>query len=119
MEKELVCISCPIGCRLTVTVISPDVVRVLGNKCNKGEIYGREEILRPKRTVTACVRIRSNLCAYLPVKTDRPLLKEHIHELLKALYGLEAQAPVRTGDVLITDYNGLGVNVVCAKTVRE
>lgn len=52
---ELTCIVCPKGCRLRVD--ENDGYKVLGNTCPRGEVYGREEALDPKRTVTSTVRI--------------------------------------------------------------
>ena len=39
---EMVCIACPLGCRLTVTAAAGDEVTVSGNRCPKGEVYARE-----------------------------------------------------------------------------
>ncbi|MBN1410842.1 MAG: DUF1667 domain-containing protein [Spirochaetales bacterium] len=116
-KNEIICISCPIGCRLQVTKLSEEAVKVEGNRCNRGEAYGREETLRPKRTVTACVRTNSRKIAYAPVKTDKPLLKEYINELLKILYTLDIEVPLRRGEILIHNFKGLDVDVVFTRTV--
>ena len=55
MKREMICISCPIGCHLTAEWENEETITISGNKCNRGEIYGREEILAPKRVVTATV----------------------------------------------------------------
>ena len=39
--RELICINCPLGCGLTVTLKDGDVVKVEGNTCPKGEAYGK------------------------------------------------------------------------------
>ena len=57
--REMVCIACPIGCRLSVERAEGDAVSVAGNRCPKGEVYAREELLAPRRTVTAVVRTGS------------------------------------------------------------
>jgi len=57
MERKLVCISCPLGCRLTVTWEDERDITVKGNRCAKGESYAQEEILAPKRVVTATVAV--------------------------------------------------------------
>jgi hypothetical protein len=54
--RELVCIACPVGCRLRVSQEQDGEIRVSGNQCEKGDTYGREELLAPKRVVTATVR---------------------------------------------------------------
>ena len=37
MIKELICISCPMGCHLKVDT---DKLEVAGNTCKRGEVYG-------------------------------------------------------------------------------
>lgn len=55
----MICIACPLGCRLTVASKGGDEVSVSGDRCPKGEVYAREELLAPRRTVTAVVRTGS------------------------------------------------------------
>ena len=128
MKKELVCISCPIGCRLTVTwdgervsENDPESVSVEGNRCGRGVIYGREEALAPKRVVTATVPLaqekESTGPRRLPVKTDAPIPRERISELLSELYAMEVTPPVKTGQVLIDNIDNTGINVVATKSV--
>ncbi len=119
MKREMICISCPIGCHLTAEWESEEDIKISGNKCNRGEIYGREEILAPKRVVTATVAVDSEMMARVPVKTDNALLKEHINPLLRELYALRLKAPVSCGDVLIDDVAGTGVKVVATRTIAS
>ena len=117
MERKLVCISCPLGCRLTVTWADETDITVTGNKCAKGESYAREEILAPKRVVTATVAVAADGPRRLPVKTSAPLLREHIPALLNQLYQIEAKPPLRCGDVLLQDIAGTGVDLVTTRSL--
>jgi CxxC motif-containing protein len=119
MKREMICISCPIGCHLTAEWENEETITISGNKCNRGEIYGREEILAPKRVVTATVAVDSTHMARVPVKTDTALLKEHIDPLLQKLYRLRLKAPVNCGDVLIDDVAGTGVQVVATRSIAH
>ena len=47
--KEFICIVCPKGCRLKVD----DEGNVTGNTCIRGEKYGKQEAIDPKRTITS------------------------------------------------------------------
>ena len=40
MTKELTCIECPKGCRITVELIDGEVKSVKGNDCPRGKKYG-------------------------------------------------------------------------------
>ncbi len=114
---ELVCIACPVGCRLTVTQWDVDRVEVKGNLCPKGEAYGREEVLSPKRVVTAVVRTDSESFPFAPVRTDAPLPRPLIPDLLAELCGREVRLPVALGTRLMENFKGTGVNVVCTRTL--
>jgi len=124
MERKMVCISCPLGCRLTVTWEEEKDIAVKGNKCAKGESYAQEEILAPKRVVTATVPVAAPLAAAgadrrLPVKTSLPLLKRYIPALLTQLYKMEVKPPIRRGEVLINNIEGTRVDLVAARSLEE
>ena len=121
MNQELVCITCPMGCRMTVEHLADGAIGVSGNRCPRGEKYANEELLSPKRTVTATCRIRSALGVLavqrVPVRTHEPFPKEGIPDLLKAIYGLELSLPVKRGDVVLKNAAGTGIDVVATRTV--
>ena len=56
MQKELTCIQCPNGCRLTATRNGDGSVTVTGNLCRRGEEFGTAELTCPRRSVTTTVR---------------------------------------------------------------
>ncbi|MBN1438887.1 MAG: DUF1667 domain-containing protein [Anaerolineales bacterium] len=116
-KKEFVCIACPIGCRLTVEITPDGNVKVSGNRCPKGEAYGREEVLSPKRVVTAVVRTDSPAFPCISVRTDQPLPRELIFDLIADLARRTVRLPAACGDVLIGNYRGSGVNVVLTRTL--
>ncbi len=45
MEKrELICIGCPLGCPVTVSMEEGRVLSVTGNTCKRGDDYARKEV---------------------------------------------------------------------------
>jgi CxxC motif-containing protein len=131
MRQELTCITCPMGCRLSIERPegSPDggaegEMTVTGNRCPRGAAYAREELLAPKRTVTATCRVLRaegpgpGGPRRLPCRTRAPFPKERVNELLEAIYALEVSLPVERGAVLIRDALGLGIDVVAARTLH-
>ena len=64
--KEFICIVCPKGCHLKVD----DEGNVTGHTCIRGEKYGKQEAVDPKRTLTSTVKINSKLVRRLPVITS-------------------------------------------------
>lgn len=51
------------------------------------------------------------------VKTKNDIPKEKIFDCVRALKGVEVQAPVHIGDVIMTDVAGTGVDIVATKEV--
>jgi CxxC motif-containing protein len=113
---EFVCIACPIGCMLSVEKKGEEEILVTGNRCPKGAVYGREEMLSPTRVVTAVVRTDSQAFPYIPVRTDKPLPRALITGLIGDLAHLLVRLPAIRGAVLIEDYRGSGVNVVLTRS---
>lgn len=112
---ELVCIACPIACRLSVSLSGDGTVIVSGNRCPRGELYGREEMLAPKRIVTAVVPTSSSSFPCAPVRTSGPVPRGAVNDLLQSLYRRRVDLPVRRGQVLIEDVEG--VRVIFTRTL--
>ncbi len=119
---EMVCILCPRGCRLTVSEGPEWAVR--GNGCPRGAVYGRSEAESPVRVVTATCRARipedlagMDLPRRVPLKTSAGVPKARAPELARQLLCLEAELPVREGDVLIEDWDATGVSVVVTRSI--
>ena len=115
--RELICINCPLGCGLTVTLKDGDVVKVEGNTCPKGEAYGKKEVTDPTRIVTSTVRVSGGGLPVVSVKTASDIPKEKIMDCANALKNVKIQAPVTIGDVVVEDVCGTGVSVIATKNI--
>jgi len=114
--RSLTCIICPIGCALEVeNNESYDNMSVTGNRCVRGVDYALEEIRCPKRVVTATVSIKPG--QRVPVKTKTPCPKEKIPALLFDIYKVKVKLPVKIGDIVITNWQGEGIDVVATRTI--
>lgn len=112
---NIICITCPKGCHLSVD--EQNDYAVTGNSCPRGAEYGRNELLHPVRVVTSTVRIEGAAIPRLPVKTDRPLPKEKMFDCMALLNGITAHAPVAVGQILAANILGTDVNIVATKTL--
>ena len=118
MEKRnLICIGCPMGCPLVVTMNHGEVVSVEGNTCKRGAVYGKKEVTNPTRIVTSTVRVSGGSIPVVSVKTREDIPKEKIFDCIKALQEIEVAAPVNIGDVILRDVAGTGVDVVATKNI--
>lgn len=110
MNRKLICILCPRGCALEVSG-EQDQLNVTGNSCPKGKDYAISECLHPMRTVTALVRIANRENTMVSVKTERPVPKERMADVMQALRDVRLNAPVAIGTVVLEDLFGSPVVV--------
>ncbi len=114
MKKEMTCISCPVGCRLTAYEKDGKII-IEGNACKRGEVYGISEMTNPSRMVCSTVKIQGAFLPSLPVKTDEPVPKEKIFEVMEEINKIIVQAPVHTGQILIPHVAGTKSNIVATR----
>ena len=112
---ELICITCPKGCRLKVD----DDFNVTGNACPRGEEYAQNELKDPKRVITSTVKTSSIDYPRCPVKTKGARPKGKMFEIMELLNGVTLSVPVCVGDVVIADALGTGVDIVACKNIKE
>ena len=116
-NRDLICIGCPLGCPLTVTIENGVVTEVKGNTCPKGDAYARKEVTNPTRIVTSTVVVEGGVAPMVSCKTAADIPKGKIFDVVKALKDVEIPAPVKIGDVVIADVAGTGVDIVATKNV--
>ncbi|MFA6796202.1 MAG: DUF1667 domain-containing protein [Bacilli bacterium] len=110
--KELICISCPRGCHLKV---DEKTLEVTGNSCPRGKIYGISEVTNPVRIITSTVKISGASSPRVSVKTDKPIAKNKMFEVMKLLDKVELKSPVNIGDIVLSNILGTDVNIVVTK----
>jgi len=116
-EKRMICLSCPVGCQLTVTVENGEVLRVDGNACPRGDVYGRQEAIEPMRTLPTSVRVTAGTRDLVSVKTDRPIPLDLIPAAMDLIREISVAAPVRIHDVVLDDLLGTGAKLVATRDV--
>ena len=114
MNRQLTCIICPRGCALEATVQDGQVT-VTGNACQRGQEYAVNECLHPVRTVTSIIKIANRENTMVSVKTEKPVAKESMADVVAALRKLSVGAPVSIGDVLAE--NICGSRIVATKEI--
>ena len=118
--RELTCVVCPAGCKITVTLEDGKVTDVKGQTCPRGKTYAQNEVTHPVRTLTTMVLLENAAAGTktLPVKTNKPLSKELLFAAMDELAGFAVKAPVTVGTVLLKDFMEPGVDLVACKTVH-
>lgn len=110
---ELTCIVCPMGCRMTVEKVG-EGFKVTGNTCKRGETYAIQESTCPMRTLTTLVSVVGGEGPLCPVKTANVIPKAKIAEALCEVKAAHVEAPVKIGDVIISNIAGTGVDLIAA-----
>ncbi|HVO38740.1 MAG TPA: DUF1667 domain-containing protein [Spirochaetia bacterium] len=116
MKKELTCISCPIGCAMAAEFSADGAISVSGNQCARGEQYAHDELVDPRRVVTATCRTSSERHPRLPVRTREPCPRELIPAVLSRIYELVVPVPVHLGDLLCDVQD---VSVIASRSLDE
>ena len=118
MSREMICINCPMGCRLTVDDSDRNNIKVSGNTCPRGVTYAVNEITAPKRMVTGSVTVEGGAIAMVSVKTREAIPKELIFDSLEQLKSVKLTAPVHIGDIVVSNVCGCGVDFIATKNVE-
>lgn len=102
-----------------VELESGQVVRVSGNTCKRGEVYAQKEVTNPTRIVTSTVRVKNGQADMVSVKTSKDVPKGMVFACVEALKGVQVEAPVCIGDVIVANVAGTGVDMVATKDVAS
>ena len=108
MKKEMICIICPHGCQIELTQ-EGNALSVKGNACPRGAEYAKSELLDPRRTLTATVRVSNRKDTMVSVKTEHPIPKSQMMNIMKRLRDVHVNAPIAIGDILLPDVWGTKV----------
>ena len=100
-KTHLTCVECPIGCQIEVELDGESVLSVKGNSCPRGKTYAENEVVCPRRVITSTVRTKDG--RMLPVKTDKPVKKSEIFEVMQKINGVVCELPVKIGDILMAN----------------
>jgi CxxC motif-containing protein len=114
--KELLCISCPNGCRLSVEG-SGDNISVSGNRCKKGVPFAQTELTNPVRTLTTTVRTAFSEVPVLPVRTSAEIPRGKIPEIMDCINNSVVEKPLAIGDIVIENVLGLGVHIIATSNI--
>lgn len=113
MIKNIICVSCPMGCPITVELDGQGkVLDVKGNTCPRGKSYAVTECTAPTRMLTSTVKVKGGRTAMVPVKTSKPIPKGMMFDIMKEINAVEIESPVEIGQVIIKNVLDTGADVI-------
>jgi len=116
---EVVCILCPVGCRILVETKDGEVVRIDNAGCERGKDYSLQEIRSPVRDFFTTIRVANGKIPMLSVRSTEPIPKNMLMPCAAELARRIIRAPVKLGDVIVENIMNLGVDIVATKDVDK
>jgi CxxC motif-containing protein len=116
--KKFLCVSCPVGCALKVTVKGAEVLKVEDNGCPLGIKYAKNEVSNPVRTFTSTVRVSGGSLPVCPVRSRTPLPLASVFKVTREVAKVTADAPISIGQVIIKDVCGTGTDIIASRSLK-
>lgn len=118
MIREMVCVSCPLGCSMRVELAQDGkVINVEGNTCPRGQKYAVDECTAPVRMVTSTVKVNNGSHPVIPCKTSKPVPKSMMFEIMEKINSITVKSPVRMGDIIIENVCGTGADIIATNVI--
>lgn len=115
--QEMICITCPLGCRMELEIVDGELKAVAHNSCQRGLDYATQEYYDPRRMVTATAAVSGSVLTRMPVRTSAPLPVQQIEPLLQAIYQLRLHAPLTLGEPVLTNFADTGIDVITTRNL--
>ena len=109
MKRIVNCVECPKGCEITVETEDGKITGITGNSCPRGKAYAENEVVCPRRVLTSTVKTKDG--KVVPVKTDKPVKKVELFDVMAKINSAVAGEKVKIGDVIIANVTE-DINVV-------
>ena len=119
MKGQFTCVVCPTGCVVNAEWNETELLKTDHAQCKLSWDYVRGEIFDPRRTVTSTVRVDDGDLPLVSVKTDPPVPKRTVFEVMQHLSHVVVKAPVSIGDIVVTNVLGTGSNIVATKKIQR
>jgi len=114
--KQITCITCPIGCRVSVETKDGQYV-ISGNKCAKGENFVKAELTSPMRSLSTTVRTVFANAPVLPVKTNGEVPKEKIKEIMRELSKITVTEKTGIGETIVSGISGTNCDIIAVSNI--
>jgi CxxC motif-containing protein len=114
--KQITCITCPIGCRITVDITDGNYA-FSGNQCKRGAEFAQAELTSPMRSLTTTVRTAFPDVPVLPVRTDGEVPKGKITEIIRELSRITITEKIAIGETVAVNIAGTECNIIATSNI--
>jgi CxxC motif-containing protein len=119
MKGEFVCVVCPTSCVVNAEWDETGLLSIDRAQCKLAWDYISGEILDPRRTVTTTVLVQDGDLPLVSVKTDRPVPKELVIDVMEELADVVVVAPIEIGEVIVPDVLGTDSAIVATRKIAR
>ena len=116
---SMICVGCPVGCDIKVTVRDKELLSVEGNACPRAVQFARTEIANPVRVFATTVRVSGGRLPVCPVRSRGPVPKDRLFDISREVARLVVPAPVTIGQVILADACGSGVDIIATRDLEN
>ncbi len=116
--KKLICVNCPKGCHLQVSLEDGKIQEIKGYSCENGKRYAQEEVIRPLRVLTTTVKITGGSYPVLPVMTDSPIPLDQMDEAMALIKTITVKAPIQMNQIIVSNFLGTDANLIASRSMK-
>ena len=117
MNREIICILCPMGCRMEVELDGTELKHVTGNQCKKGVKHAQKEVAFPGRVLTTTMRTDIPGVPLVPVRSSEELPKDRLMDCMEVISAQVIKDSAQIGEPVIKNILGLGADIVVCRTI--
>lgn len=121
-KKKIVCVNCPLGCKINVIYADADEVEIFeakGNRCKRGLEYVKQELTDPLRVVVTSVKVENGEMPLASVRSTKPIPLRLMNDIMEILKNTKITAPVKRGDVIMKNILGTGSDIIITRSVNK
>ena len=123
-RDEFLCVVCPNGCVIDAEFenngerdVKPRLKAIEGNLCQRGEDWVRQEVENPMRTIAGSVLVKNGDFITASVRTTKPVPLARVMDVMNEIRAQNPEAPLRIGQILISNPRGLDTDVIITRNV--
>jgi CxxC motif-containing protein len=116
--RNLVCVNCPKGCHIQVSLQDGMIQDIKGYSCENGKKYAQDEVTCPMRTLTTTIKIEGASYPVLPVMTDSPIPLDRMDEAMESIKKISVKAPVKMDEIIVTHFLGTNANLIASRSMK-
>ena len=120
---EFTCVVCPAGCFIEVEFTEdypPRLKSFSGSRCEKGEIWIKQEIESPMRTFSTSLSVCGGDFGSVSLRTSRAIPREKISDVMDAIRSLGTlKAPIDIGQLILKNPAGTDTEIIATRLVRK